>query len=107
MEPCEFFKECKDLRESVKSFNSKMENIERVVNKINDALVGTLTEQGFIGKFHSADEKNSIAIDDLIQWRNKCEGYIQKAIWKLAGASFGILGTGAVISFILIKYYVG
>jgi hypothetical protein len=96
-----------ELVNAVKDLKETADRTDKTVTEIRSALVGTLNEQGLIGKFYAADEKQRSAIDELIEWRSKVNGVLGKLAFKLIGLAAGAVATGSVAAFLIVKFMVG
>lgn len=87
--------------------NQAIARVEKVVNQINDALVGTLDRQGLIGRVATTDDKMQSDIDDLMEWKAKVQGSLQTITVKLIGFGGAAIIGGAVVAIAVVKWMVG
>jgi DNA polymerase III alpha subunit len=108
IQTCQYHEEfVKSVVATNESQNQAIARVEKVVNQINDALIGTLDKQGLIGRVASERDKMLRDIDDLMEWKSKMQGALQTVTVKLIGVGGAAIIGGAVVAVAAVKWMVG
>lgn len=92
---------------SVSQIKKTIDCMDLKVTKMNNALVGTIEEQGLIGKFFSADKEQRAAIDDLVEWRTGINNLTKAILLKIIGGFTASIVISAVVAVAIVKYMWG